>query len=77
MVQVYFKDGSAKRGGWSSPCVILSIDHEAGSIVVTKSGRKCVTATVKDSRAVLDDDTFDTAVQPADDELDSYTDDFL
>lgn len=77
IVQVYLNDDNAKRGAWSSPRVILSIDHDSGSIVVPGRGRKRVIAAVEDARAVPDEDPLVTVVQLVIDELGSYIDDVL
>lgn len=77
MVQVYVKNDKSKRGSWSSPRILLSIDDEAGSVVVPGRGGQRMSAAFEDLRLVPCEDPLSTIVQSAIDELDSYIDELV
>lgn len=70
LVQIYIKDGKQKRGSWTSPRQILSIDVEAGSITVPGKAGKTICAAVEDARAAQTNSDLAAAIQDSIDELD-------
>lgn len=77
MVQVYLKDEKAKRGVWSSPGIILSLNQEAGFVVVPGRSRKRIDLAFEDTRAVQDGCNLYNLVRSAIDELDEYVSELL
>lgn len=53
MVQVYLKRVLEKRGRWSSPRVVLSIDPSAGSISVPGSANNQITVAFEEFRLAI------------------------
>lgn len=77
MVQVYVKNYRSKRGSWSSPRIILSIDGEAGSVVVSARGGKRMFATLEEVILVPCEIPLSTMFQAAIDKLDSYIEELI
>lgn len=65
MVRVIVKNGNDKRGSWTSPRVILSIDHGGGFFTVPGCCGRRMSAAFEDVRAVPGDNPLSTLVQNA------------
>lgn len=77
MVQVFKNTGSDKRGVWSDSRIVLNIDKDARTIVVsTKHGRQATVA-IEDVRPAFPEDTFANAVQTAIDTVDDTIEDLI
>lgn len=63
MVQVYPKDDKTKCGTWSSPRIILSMNQEAGFVVVPERESKRLPVAFGDSLVVHDDIAITNQVQ--------------
>lgn len=70
LVEIYIKNEHGKRGRWSSPRLVTSVNREAGFITVPgKRGHTC-NAAFEDVRLAVEDDTFAYSIQSAIDTLD-------
>lgn len=68
-VQVYIKSGNEKRGKWTSPRQVLSINREAGSITVHDRAGNIISAAFEDCRAAPNQSELTNAIQESIDEL--------
>lgn len=70
LVEVYTVTGMDKKGVWSEPKIVLSIDKDARTVTVpAKGGRRAVVG-YEDTRLSLPRDSFAVAVQEAIDSVD-------
>ena len=69
-VQIFIQDGKSKRGSWTSPRQVLSIDSEAGSIVVPGRAGKQICAAFEDVRAARSENELAMSIQESIDQLD-------
>lgn len=70
MVEVYNKTGIGKKGIWSTPKIVLSIDRDARSVVVPGKAGKRANVAIEDIRVAIPHDSFANTVQTAIDDLD-------
>ena len=77
LVQIYIKEQHAKRGNWSSPKVVLSIDKPSGTITVPGRKGRTVKAAVEDVRLAVTEDKFAQKVQESIDTLDRSIDECI
>ena len=70
LVQVFIKDGKAKRGSWSSPRAVLSIDSTSGTLTIPGRAGKTISAAVEDVRAARVDSDLTAMIQESIDQLD-------
>ena len=77
MVEVYQKRDSEKRGKWSSPKPLLSVNHSARSVNVPGRNGREITVAFEDTRAALPQQSFAQLVQDGLDTLDDLTMDNL
>lgn len=77
LVQVCIKTNTAKRGSWSSPGTILSINHEGGFFEVPGRAGKRVTAVFEDTRIAPSVDSFSEVVKTTIEDLDDSLDELL
>ena len=75
MIEVYKSTGMDKKGIWSRPKIVLSIDHEARSVVVPGKAGKRATVSIKDIRMALPEDSFAGTIQDALDKIDNVIED--
>lgn len=77
MVQVYRTAGMGKRDIWLAPKTILSINHDARSVVIPgKTGKKATVAN-EDIRLAIPEESLASSVQSAMDEIDNNIDEYL
>lgn len=76
MIEVYNKSGFNKGGVWSTPKLLLEIDHDASSVSFTGRAGKRSTVPIEEIKLALQNNTFAETVQTAIDLLyDSIEDD--
>lgn len=69
-MQIFIDDGKNKRGFWTSPRKVLSIENDAAMITVPRRAGETVSAAKEDARAALDESQFTSSIQESIDELD-------
>lgn len=72
-----YKDDKAERGTWLSPRIILSMNQDAGFVVVPGHGRNHISVAFKDTRAEHDDCALSDLVQSAIVKLEKSVSEFL
>lgn len=77
MVMVYVNVGNTKRGSLSSPRIILSINHDGGSVVVPGRAGRRMSAAFEDVRAVLACSPLSTLVKNSIGELNAHIDEIV
>lgn len=77
MIEVYHKTGMNKRGVWSTPKIVLSIDHDARSVTVPGRAGKRSTVALEDIRKSLPEDSFEETNQLSLDKLEESIEDEL
>lgn len=77
MVQIFIHDGKKKRGSWTSPRQVLSLDPVAGTVTVPGRAGKTVTAAVEYARAAPNECDLTNSIQDAIDQLESNLSDNL
>ena len=75
LVEVYSKAEHEKRGKWSLPKLILSINHDARSLTVQGKNHKTRTVSIEDIRLATPDHSLAKTVQEGIDILDDYLED--
>ena len=70
LVEVFIHDGKSKRGSWTSPRQVLSIDHDAGCVSVPGRAGKSLSAAVEDVRAATGACELASSIQDSIDQLD-------
>ena len=75
MVEVFQQRQHEKRGKWSAPKPILSVDFNARSVTVPGKTGKELTIALEDLRPALPEDSFAQALHTGIDELDDLLDD--
>lgn len=59
-----------KRGSWSTPKIVLTINHIAHSVIVPDKSDKCVTVAAENVQKSIAEEPFAYAVQSAIDTID-------
>ena len=60
---MYIHDGKSKRGTWTSPRQVLSIDHDSGFVTVPGHADKSLSAAVEAVRAATGDCELASSIQ--------------
>ena len=75
MIEVYHKTGMNKKGIWSTPKIVLSVDYESRTVTVPGRAGKRSTVAVKDIRMALTENSFEESIQLSLDKLDETIED--
>lgn len=77
LVQIYLKKFAGKRGHWTSPRQVLTVNKDGGFVVVPGRAGKEVKAAFEDVRIAPQLDDLEELIQAAVDVVDETLDDFL
>lgn len=77
MIEVYHKTGMKKKGVWSTPKIVLSVDHDSRSVTVPGRAGKRSTVALEDIRKALPENSFEETIQLSLDKLEESIEDEL
>lgn len=76
MIEIYSQTGMNKRGTWSTPKIILSIDHDARSVTIPAKGGKMAIFALEDIILALPVDSLTQHVQDVLDAIDEVINEY-
>lgn len=77
LIEIYIKRDPCKRGRWTSPRIVTSVDRDAGFVTVPGKNGKFVNAAFEDARLSLDEHSFAHSIKSAIDVVDNAISDTI